>query len=133
MQVTSSHSNPEVCHRAAASDEGQEPAVRGGGGGGEDEMRDIYRAYGAVAGNSRKECSVCSMEVILTVMEMTLIVFLQCILVYYSTNYKVCVKLNGLRWYSCDQLHDSIKNDKYWNLGPMILCFVIPISEIPKY
>ena len=60
VQVSSSHSNPEVCHRAA-SDEGQEPVE----GPGEDDMMmsDIYRANGGMMRSSHKECVVCSMEV----------------------------------------------------------------------
>ena len=60
MQVSSSHADPAVTHRLTSTDEAyaQSQVERG-----EDEMRDIYRAYGATAGSAHKECLVCSMEV----------------------------------------------------------------------
>ena len=60
MQVTSSHSNPEVSHRASPPEDSHWYNL---GGGEEDEMSDIYRGYGVMARNARKECLVCSMEV----------------------------------------------------------------------
>ena len=62
VQVATSHSDPEVTHRQSSPDESYDQSPRGGRGG-EDEMSDIYRAYGVMARNAHKECLVCSMEV----------------------------------------------------------------------
>ncbi|CAI8019860.1 hypothetical protein GBAR_LOCUS11903, partial [Geodia barretti] len=59
--VATSHSDPEVTHRQSSPDESYDQSPRGGRGG-EDEMSDIYRAYGVMARNAHKECLVCSME-----------------------------------------------------------------------